>query len=72
MSCYIFRSREIGGRERGCVDEMSKLKIMLIIYCFERLSMPSWTLKPSLHSGLAPFCLMCLLHLLRLGYKKWK
>ena len=72
LSCYILGSREIGGRERGCVDEMSKLKIMLIIYCFERLSMPRCTLKPSLHSSLAPFCLVCLLHLLRLGYKKWK
>ena len=57
LSCYIFRSREVGGRERGCDDEMSKLKIMLIIYCFEGLSC---ILKPSLHSSLAPFCRVCL------------
>ena len=55
--------------KRGCVVEMSQLKIMpiiIIVSCFERLSMYSYTLKPCLHSSLAPFCLthpLCLPHL---------
>ena len=56
-------------RRGGCVVEMSQLKIMpiiIIVSCFERLSMHSYTLKPCLHSSLAPFCLthpLCLPHL---------
>ena len=73
----IWRVTCLGGRgggkeiERrgGCVVEMSQLKIMpiiIIVSCFERLSMHSYTLKPCLHSSLAPFCLthpLCLPHL---------
>ena len=56
-----------GGGGGGCVVEMSQLKIrMQIVSCFKRLSMHSYTIKPWLHSSLAPFCLahlLCLPHL---------
>ena len=51
--------------------EMFQLKIMSIIACLKRLSMhSSCTLKPSLHSSLAPFCLAHLFAFAPLGLKE--
>ena len=56
---------KVGGG--GGIVEMSQLKIIMqIVSCFKRLSMHSYTIKPWLHSSLAPFYLahlLCLPHL---------